>query len=700
MGDGSLGPVNETKDAMTAQRTVVVTDVTSPHRFLSCLSAVARTVDASVEVVAVSTRSVALPKPLARRVRKVRVARDSSIADAVAAEAVRPALVVVLTSDTRVAGSWLARLEESVAPMPHCVGVLGGRQARVLVFGDRVRSTQAQEVQLPDVPDLSWPQDSAEQQPLQVMATAGRASEQSAAGAQHVTLTAALIVKDEEDVLAECLDAVRAEVDEVVVYDTGSTDGTVALAEAHGARVIRGHWDDDFAAARNRLLEHCTTDWVLSLDADEVIQSAPGALRARLVGEQADLVLVPVVSTTWSAADDGDEHRPARVFRRERAHWTGALHETLVSRADDALVLAHAAAPVRLLHSGYQGDRMASKDKRARNLDIARAQVESLTAASTDAEGARAWTNYGRALVSAGRVAEGLDALAEIIELAGNRSEMVQAARVALSSCLQLPRLEAFDTWLDVARRYGEAPGALALWRARLLLHHGDLDGALHEIDQATSVGGVDPWGVPFDPDDVVGTRARVLSRQGEDQAALDLLLDLLRRRQEKAPFADLVQAAVNAGYPLADLVSAGGPQFLARSLRDAVQLPGGAADQWLDALWLADPQPSVLVAGSVVAPRLPMDGVLKWSLRVRERGLNDLCPLRAMGYDVERPAAERCLALAILGDALGEQDALVAFDHVAADLPDDETSELLTALARYAPGLVVEPTAAVGAVS
>ena len=78
---------------------------------------------------------------------------------------------------------------------------------------------------------------------------------------------------------------------------------------------------------------------------------------------------------------------------------------------------------------------------------------------------------------------------------------------------------------------------------------------------------------------------------------------------------------------------------------------------------------------------------------RVREAGALDLCPLRAIGYDAERPAAERCLALAVLGDVLGEADALVHFDDVAATLPDDETGPLLAALSTYAPGLAVEAT-------
>lgn len=680
---------------MTGQRTVVVTDVTTRPRFLACLTSVIRSVDRSVEVVAVASGSVKLPPKLARRVRQVRVHKGGSVSDVVHTEAVRPALVVVITSDTVVSGDWLTALERAVAPTPHCVGLLGGHDPRVLVFGERVRTTKAQEVHLPEIPGVivrtSAKADSFE---------AARSAASEVAGAEPVRIAATLIVKDEEDVLAACLDAVRSEVDEVVVYDTGSTDGTVALAEAHGARVIRGFWDNDFAAARNRALEHATTEWVFTLDADEVLQSIPGALKQRLVGERADLVLVPVVSTSWSQADDGGEHRPARIFRRERAHYSGALHETIVSRSAQPLVVSHLPAPVRLLHSGYQSERMVSKDKRSRNLDIARAQVDALDSTSTDEQAAGAWVNYGRALISAGMPQDGLDAFDVMLGLRANSSQMVQASRVALLTALSLGRLGSYDQWLETAHRYGETSGALALARARLLLHHGDLDGAMLELDEAETSQGPDPWGLPFDTDEAIKVRAMVLSRKGEHGRALELLLELLGRRQEQVPLAALLQATFNAGLSLGELLEVGGPQFLARSLREAVLLPAAQADQWLDTLWQRQPGPAVLVAGSVIAPRLSFDKVLAWSLRLREAGAAHLCPLRTIGSDAERSTIERCLALAVLGDVLGEDDALVMFDEVAADLSDDETAALLGLLADYAPGLAVEQTTSVDAAS
>lgn len=88
-----------------------------------------------------------------------------------------------------------------------------------------------------------------------------------------MSLSLAMIVKDEEVFLGRCLQSVRGLVDEMVVVDTGSTDATVDLATQAGARVFHFPWGNDFAAARNESLRHCTGDWVLVLDADESVDA-------------------------------------------------------------------------------------------------------------------------------------------------------------------------------------------------------------------------------------------------------------------------------------------------------------------------------------------------------------------------------------------------------------------------------------------
>jgi glycosyltransferase involved in cell wall biosynthesis len=85
------------------------------------------------------------------------------------------------------------------------------------------------------------------------------------------TLSLCMIVKNEEEYLPQCLESVKSIVDEMVIVDTGSTDRTVEIAESFGAKVFHHPWNNDFAEARNVSLRRATCDWILVLDADEVI---------------------------------------------------------------------------------------------------------------------------------------------------------------------------------------------------------------------------------------------------------------------------------------------------------------------------------------------------------------------------------------------------------------------------------------------
>jgi glycosyltransferase involved in cell wall biosynthesis len=85
------------------------------------------------------------------------------------------------------------------------------------------------------------------------------------------SLELSMIVKNGAATLARCLASARGLVDEIVIGDTGSTDDTVEIARSFGARVFDMGWEDDFSRARNAVLEKSRCDWVLVLDADEML---------------------------------------------------------------------------------------------------------------------------------------------------------------------------------------------------------------------------------------------------------------------------------------------------------------------------------------------------------------------------------------------------------------------------------------------
>lgn len=91
------------------------------------------------------------------------------------------------------------------------------------------------------------------------------------------TLSACLIVKDEQDYIGPCLQSIKAFADEIVVVDTGSTDWTGAIARIFGAKVYDYQWNDDFAEARNFGLDNASGHWVFIIDADEIISRKDGS---------------------------------------------------------------------------------------------------------------------------------------------------------------------------------------------------------------------------------------------------------------------------------------------------------------------------------------------------------------------------------------------------------------------------------------
>lgn len=100
-------------------------------------------------------------------------------------------------------------------------------------------------------------------------------------------LSACMIVKNEEDMIAACLDSIVPVCDEVVIVDTGSTDRTIAIATGYGDKIklYQHPWMNDFSYHRNQSIEHSTGDWLMIIDADEELAPmniSTGAFKARL----------------------------------------------------------------------------------------------------------------------------------------------------------------------------------------------------------------------------------------------------------------------------------------------------------------------------------------------------------------------------------------------------------------------------------
>jgi len=169
-------------------------------------------------------------------------------------------------------------------------------------------------------------------------------------------LSACLIVKNEKDHIRDVLNSLVG-FDEIVVVDTGSIDNTVELAHSMGAQVFTDYtWSDDFAEARNHALSKCTGDWILSIDADEVLDLNELQNIRTIIQNAKDDELT--FSVKMTAKGTGAIHNLPRLFRNNgQVKWVGAGHETLspiqTNRTNVVITYgsstAHALDPDRML---------------------------------------------------------------------------------------------------------------------------------------------------------------------------------------------------------------------------------------------------------------------------------------------------------------------------------------------------------------
>ncbi|WP_047980765.1 glycosyltransferase [Ornithinibacillus contaminans] len=148
-----------------------------------------------------------------------------------------------------------------------------------------------------------------------------------------ITISLCMIVKNEEEVLARCLDSVKDYVDEINIVDTGSTDTTVEIAKQYTDRVFFFEWTGNFAQARNESFKYATQDYILYLDADDVILEEDQQKLAQLK-ETLDPA-VDSVSMYYNAGVDAFgnitlRYRRNRLIKRTRNfRWVGDVHNYL-----------------------------------------------------------------------------------------------------------------------------------------------------------------------------------------------------------------------------------------------------------------------------------------------------------------------------------------------------------------------------------
>ncbi len=296
-------------------------------------------------------------------------------------------------------------------------------------------------------------------------------------------ISVCMIVKNESQILADSLAAIRQHFDDLVVVDTGSTDGSQDIARRFTDQVHHFEWTNDFSAARNHSISLARHDWVLSIDADEVIADVDHEKVLALLKTQPDSV--GRVTVRNHVDDDGVmgtvTERISRLFRKSIYHYQGIIHEQIhpVTGKENT---PRFSAPIILDHFGYRSDILQAKDKLNRNiqlLDIA------LAGSPQDA-----YLHYqrGQSQFLAGDYAQACQSFERSLSLRPDLSlEYVQSA------------IEGLGYALINSGRYAEAMGLLKyeescpstdfrFLKALILMNNGDLQGAVEAFLQCVKM--------------------------------------------------------------------------------------------------------------------------------------------------------------------------------------------------------------------
>lgn len=184
-------------------------------------------------------------------------------------------------------------------------------------------------------------------------------------------ISAALIVKNEEENLPRLLKSITGKFDEIVVVDTGSTDRTIQIAKEYGCKVYEKEWNG-FADARNYAISKCSGDWIWHFDADfeleeEEYKKFLQILRALSMSNVKALTIY--VKNYNMQGVVGGVSSQSFIHRNENeVYWEGNIHETINVKAPLQI-------PIYINHYGYQ-DGTILIQKAERNLELIKKDLD------------------------------------------------------------------------------------------------------------------------------------------------------------------------------------------------------------------------------------------------------------------------------------------------------------------------------------
>lgn len=197
-------------------------------------------------------------------------------------------------------------------------------------------------------------------------------------------LSVCIIVKNEEQNIARCLDCLKPYGFEIIVADTGSSDRTKEIALRYTDKVYDFTWCDDFAAAKNFAVSKATHTHVLVLDSDEFLERFDAQQVERLLAQHPGEVGRIERRNTFERRGERQENREwiNRIFAKDRFCYEGRIHEQIVSL--DGAGYATYQTPIIIRHTGYDLNEEERKRKAERNIHLLLQELDRLEKADCE----------------------------------------------------------------------------------------------------------------------------------------------------------------------------------------------------------------------------------------------------------------------------------------------------------------------------
>ena len=182
------------------------------------------------------------------------------------------------------------------------------------------------------------------------------------------TISACLIVKNEEQYLHSCLQSIKNIVDEIIVVDTGSTDSSKEIALQYTNILYEIQWNNDFSYARNYGIQRATCDWILIIDADEEFCGTRQDLQQLITASNQIPYQIKIISTITNDFGDSEfiSYMP-RLFPSKDYLFVGEIHEQLIHK-NKTNIHTIITDTVYFIHKGYTTEQ--NKKKIQRNISI------------------------------------------------------------------------------------------------------------------------------------------------------------------------------------------------------------------------------------------------------------------------------------------------------------------------------------------